>query len=427
MATKVSSASSRSKDTPSSGGASARPFVVGLAGSPNTGKTTLFNGLTGLRAQTANFSGTTVERKRGWLSIDGADFEVLDLPGLYSLRSATAEERIAADVLLGKRAGTPKPDAVVVIANADNMERSLFLISQLLEHHLPVVVALNMVDVADSHGIHVNVEELKKELGCPVVPMVARGGRGLDELRAELFSLREASLVDDIIEFSYPEPACDACGSCPFQSRYSWSDKVASRCVKAPRVARGRKTEVIDRMLTHPWVGLTSFLGVMLAVFYLIFAVATIPMDMIDALFGNLGGWIARHVPDGDFQSLLVDGIIGGVGGILVFLPQICILFFFLAVLEDSGYLARAAFVMDRLMRRIGLPGTAFVPLLSAHACAIPAIMASRVIRDPRDRLVTILVAPGPRSGGVLFVCWESDTQEAPTPTPCFLPEEWFS
>lgn len=373
---------------------SGKSFLVALAGSPNTGKTTLFNALTGLRAQTANFPGTTVERKRGWLSIDGQRFELIDLPGVYSLRTATAEERVACDILLGNKPGQVPPDAVVVIANADNIERSLFLISQLLEHDLPVVVALNMVDVAESHGIHVDAQALSQDLGCPVVPMVARGGRGIEDLKQELKKLSVPRPHDDGIEFLPAQRSCEACGTCPFQSRYTWSDQVAAHCVQAPRVARGRKTEKIDRFLTHPVVGVGAFLTVMMTVFYLIFAVATVPMDMIDALFGGLGGWVAGLVPAGDFQSLLVDGIIGGVGGILVFLPQICILFFFLAVLEDSGYLARAAFVMDRLMRRIGLPGTAFVPLLSAHACAIPAIMASRVIRDPRDRLVTILVAP---------------------------------
>lgn len=386
--------------TPVRGAASApdgetRPRLIAMAGSPNTGKTTLFNALTGLRAQTANFSGTTVEHKRGEFSLDGRRFEILDLPGLYSLRAANAEEEVTREVLLGERPGVPKPDVVAVVADADNIERSLFLISQLSDHETPVVVALNMMDIADRHGIHVNVPALEKELGCPVIPMVARSGQGVEDLKRAL--ARAAGHLDENIDFAWdPAPGlgCDSCGTCPFQSRYSWSDQVVSRCVSAPRVAPGRRSERIDRVLTHPVVGVGAFLSVMLAIFYLIFAVATVPMDLIDTLFGELGGWVSRVVPPGDLQSLLVDGIIGGVGGILVFLPQICILFLFLALLEDSGYLARAAFVMDRLMRRIGLPGTAFIPLLSAHACAIPAIMASRVIKDPRDRLVTILVAP---------------------------------
>jgi len=367
--------------------------TIALVGSPNTGKTTVFNALTGLRAQTANFSGTTVEKKVGLAIVDGQSIDVIDLPGIYSLSAATPEEQITCHVISGNISGVRKPDVVVVIADAGNIERSLFIISQLLEKDIAVVLALNMVDVANQHGIHVDPSKLSDELGCPVVPMVARSGKGVSELKAELARSLQSDNPDRIV-LARAKPSCNACGSCPFQARYSWSDDITSRCVRSPRVARGSITEKIDSVLTHPVVGVVAFLGVMLSVFYMIFSVASVPMDMIDSLFAGMGGWISSHLPDGDFQSFLVDGVIGGVGGILVFLPQICILFFFLALLEDSGYLARAAFVMDRLMRRIGLPGTAFVPLLSAHACAIPAIMASRVIRDPRDRLVTILVAP---------------------------------
>ncbi|HMP98073.1 MAG TPA: ferrous iron transport protein B [Kiritimatiellia bacterium] len=369
-----------------------RPLVA-LVGSPNTGKTTLFNALTGLRARTANFAGTTVEKKSGWAVCENRTVEILDLPGIYSLKAATPEEQVTSDVVLGSARDVARPDVVVVLADADNLERSLFVISQLLEHQVTVVVALNMVDVAERHGLHIRPEALAAELGCPVIPMCARTGEGVDALRTAIARAlsREG---EESVSLRPAAPACGACGSCPFQSRYAWSDDVAGRVVRAPRVARAGKTERIDRFLTHPVAGIAAFLGVMLSVFYLIFSAASVPMDLIETLFAGLGGWIAGHVPAGDLRSFLVDGIIGGVGGILVFLPQICILFFFLALLEDSGYLARAAFVMDRLMRRIGLPGTAFVPLLSAHACAIPAIMATRVIRDPRDRLVTILVAP---------------------------------
>lgn len=369
-----------------------RPTVA-LVGSPNTGKTTIFNALTGMRAATANFPGTTVEKKVGIVQLGGRLVEFIDLPGIYSLNAVTPEERLASRILRGENADVAPPDLVVVIADADNLERSVFVASQLLELDLSVIVALNMIDVAERHGQHIKPEALSIELGCPVTPMVARTGKGIEELK----TLIDQTLRDDTadrIPITNPTASCNACGLCPFQSRYSWSDLVASRCVKAPRVARDGLTEKIDNVLTRPFIGLLAFMTVMLGVFYLIFSVASVPMDMIDGLFAGLGGWVAAHVPDGDMQSFLVDGVIAGVGGILVFLPQICILFFLLALLEDSGYLARAAFVMDRLMRRIGLPGTAFVPLLSAHACAIPAIMATRVIRDPRDRLVTILVAP---------------------------------
>ena len=367
--------------------------TVALVGNPNSGKTTLFNALTGLRAQTANFPGTTVEYARGRMTVHRRHLDVIDLPGLYSLRAATPEERRARDVITGRVSGMAKPDVVVVVADADNIERSLFLVSQLLDYGKRIIVALNMVDVAERHGIRVDIEKLSAELGCPVIPTVARSGQGIHELKEAIEELvdRKAPIR---IRLADQAPACETCGGCPYQSRYNWSEGITSRCVERSRVASERRTEKIDKVVTQPVAGLLGFLAVMLGVFYLIFSVATVPMDLIDGLFASAGDIVGRVVPPGNLQSLLVDGIIGGVGGILVFLPQICILFFFLALLEDSGYLARAAFVMDRLMRRIGLPGTAFVPLLSAHACAIPAIMATRVIRDPRDRLLTILVAP---------------------------------
>jgi len=367
--------------------------VVALIGSPNTGKTTIFNALTGLRAHTANYSGTTVEKKNGVATCGDRLVEVIDLPGVYSLQAATPEERVTSDVLAGHIKNVNKPDAAVVIADANNIERSLFVISQILERDIPVVVALNLIDLAERHGIHVDSHQLAVELGCPVVPMVASKGIGVEALKMEIERVLRVDRKERI-PLAQPSTHCGSCSSCPFQNRYNWTDGVAARSVKSPLVAKGRKTEKIDEVLTHPVVGVVAFLSVMLSVFYLIFSVASVPMDLIDGVFARLGGFVAEHIPDGDFQSFLVDGVIGGVGGILIFLPQICILFLFLALLEDSGYLARAAFVMDRLMRRIGLPGTAFVPLLSAHACAIPAIMATRVIRDPRDRLVTILVAP---------------------------------
>lgn len=372
---------------------SATPCTFVLAGSPNCGKTSIFNALTGMRSKTSNFPGSTVERRMGRCKVDGRAMHVLDLPGLYNLSATTPEEKVAHDTILGKRAGQTAPDAAILIADANNIERSLFLLSQLLEHDLPVIVALNMMDVAKRHGTHIDVEEMSRELGCPVVPMVARKGQGVQALKEEMAKLAARPATESPIVL-HPPPSCTGCASCPFQTRYSWSDEVAGRCVETQHVATEQWTGKVDSFLTHPVFGLAAFMTVMLSVFYMIFSVATLPMDIIDGLFAHLGGWLSSIMAPGDLQSLLVDGILGGVGGILVFLPQICILFFFLALLEDSGYLARAAFVMDRLMRRIGLPGTAFVPLLSAHACAIPAIMATRVIRDPRDRLVTILLAP---------------------------------
>jgi ferrous iron transport protein B len=377
-----------------------------LVGNPNAGKTTLFNALTGLRAKTANFPGTTVESRTGRVTLGGEVVELLDLPGLYSLGAATPEETIARDALMGAVPGLPRPDVALLIVDATNLERNLFLASQVLELKVPTVVALNMIDLADRAGIKVDAKKLARELGCPVVPVSARLGKGMAELRQAL------ELVLDLpVEAATPKPAstCATCGGCPFQARYDWAEKVGSTCATGDRAAHGRKTERIDKVLTHPVVGVLAFLAVMFGVFLLIFSVARYPMDLIDVLFAHIGRWVndtlplwAAHLPAGgfrafvetDLRSLLVKGVIGGVGGMLVFLPQICILFFFLSLLEDTGYLARAAFVMDKLMRRVGLPGKAFVPLLSAHACAIPGIMATRVIDDKRDRLVTILIAP---------------------------------
>lgn len=370
-----------------------RTATVVLVGNPNAGKTTLFNALTGLRAKTANFPGTTVSRRSADISLARGEITLVDLPGLYSLQPTTPEERIACEALLGTRTGAPKPVAVVLVVDATNLERNLFLASQVMEQDVQAVVALNMIDVARAEGLQLDIAGLAQELGCPVVPVSARTGEGLDDLRRELGRVLDQRLIRIPI-VQQKVAACTACASCPFQSRYMWTEDVASRHTRTHRSSRGTRTEHIDRVLTHPVVGLVAFFSVMAAMFFLIFQIATVPMDMIDHLFATIGGWVSTWLPDGDLRSLVVDGVIGGVGGILVFLPQICILFFFLALLEDTGYLARAAFVMDRLMRRIGLPGKAFVPLLSAHACAIPAILSTRVIEDRRDRLITILITP---------------------------------
>jgi len=362
-----------------------RTSCFALAGNPNCGKTTLFNALTGLRAHTSNYPGTTVECRRGRCKINGEEIEVLDLPGIYDLNATSEEEQVALDVLAGKSAGFSSPHGVIVVTDATNLHRSLFLISQVIEMKLPVVVALNMIDLAEAAGSRIDAGKLAAEIGCPVIPVVALTGRGVDELRAAIQQMETA-----------PEPAtpCGSCGGCRFQSRYAWSDSVAGRCVQHTPGPANAWTERLDHVLTHPVIGVVAFLAVMVGLFFVIFRLSHIPMDLIDAIFSRVGAWIAQHMAASDFRNLLVKGIIGGVGGLLVYLPQIGILFFCLSLLEDTGYLARAAFVMDRLMRRVGLPGKAFVPLLSAHACAIPAIMATRVIEDKRDRLVTILVLP---------------------------------
>lgn len=355
-----------------------------LVGNPNGGKTTLFNALTGLRAHTANYPGTTIECRVGRCRSGGSVVELLDLPGIYDLNATSEEEQVALDALQGQSHRFGAPDGVIVVADATNLSRSLFLISQIVEMKLPVAVALNMVDLAEAKGIRIDAAQLAAEVGCPVVPVVARTGRGVEELRAVLSHL----------EMPAPRESCGGCDGCRFKARYAWSDGVTQRCVEQAQTPANRWTEWMDHALTHPVFGVVAFFAVMLGLFFLIFSLAKTPMDLIDGLFSDLGGWLGRSLPEGDLRDLLVQGIIGGVGGVLVFLPQICILFFCISLLEDTGYLARAAFVMDRLMRRVGLPGKAFVPILSAHACAIPAIMATRVIEDKRDRLATILVLP---------------------------------
>ena len=368
---------------PAAGALPTTGYRLALAGNPNGGKTTLFNALTGLRAKTSNYPGTTVEHRLGHFALAGGDITVVDLPGIYDVKASSEEEQVALNVLTRERF-----DLVIVVADATNFNRSLFLASQIMEMQAPVILALNMFDLAEAAGIRIDVAGLARELGCPVVPIVARSGRGLDVLRAEI---RRCQTVPIPAQTVAP---CAACGDCRFQSRYAWTDAIAERCVQHSGQPVHPWTERLDHILTHPFLGIAAFFAVMLGVFFLIFRLAHIPMDLIDGLFSHVGAWASDHLPAGDLRSLVVQGIIGGVGGMLVFLPQICVLFFCLSLLEDTGYLARAAFVMDRLMQRFGLPGKAFVPLLSAHACAIPSIMAARVIDDKRDRLVTILVIP---------------------------------
>jgi ferrous iron transport protein B len=364
---------------------------IALIGNPNAGKTSLFNQLTGLRAKTANFPGTTVEHRRATIHFRDHAVTLIDLPGLYSLEAVTPDERVAVAALEGQAPGIPAPDAILIVADSTNLERHLFLAGQVIELGRPTVVALNLIDAAEEQGLTFSLPELEARLGCPVVPVSARTGAGLEQLLA---AIDQAATVRQAPEVPPALSACGSCAGCRFAARYDWAESVSTATVHGDATAHGRRTEAIDRVLTHRIVGLACFAGVMTLVFLLIFWLAQFPMDFIDGLFSTAGETLGRWIPAGDFNSLVTDGLIGGVGGMLVFLPQICLLFFVLALLEDSGYMARAAFVMDRLMHRVGLPGKAFVPLLSAHACAIPAIMSTRVIEDRRDRLATIMVIP---------------------------------
>jgi ferrous iron transport protein B len=367
--------------------------VVALVGNPNAGKTTLFNRLTGLRAKTGNFPGITIEKSEGSMDLlDGHRVNIVDLPGLYSISGASDEERISRDVILGHAPGLAKPAAVIVILDATNLERNLFLISQVIELKVPTIAVLNMIDLARRDGLKINADELAGELGCPVVPVSARTGEGIQQLKQVLHLSIHQKETDRVVPHLL-HATCAGC-SCPFKGRYDWAEQVTEKCMDSSRVAIGRKTDRIDRFLTHPVAGLFGFFAIMVGVFYLIFSLASVPMDMLDTGFAWAQEFVGQFIPQGHIHSLIVDGVIGGIGGVIVFLPQICILFFCLSLLEDTGYLSRAVFVMDRLMRHVGLPGKAFIPMLSAHACAIPGIMATRGIEDKRDRLVTILTLP---------------------------------
>lgn len=376
-----------------------RPMRVALVGNPNCGKTTLFNRLTGLRAKTSNFPGTTLECRTGKLVVEGTAIDILDLPGLYSTVHAQSEELLAAQALHGGLPGVERPDAAVVVVDATCLARHLYLASEVREMGIPMVVALTMMDQAKHQGLTICLETLGKELDAVIVPVSGRTGEGMAALSGAVAELVEhpelgqhaagkaAEMTDRI--------ACTACSSCPHTNRHTWACGVGTAAAGTDQGTElGPKTEVVDKALTHPFIGLVFFSLLMAGLFILLFKLAGYPMDWIDQSFGAIGGWVGDALPEGLINSFIVDGLIGGVGGVVIFLPQICLLFLVLTLLEDTGYLARAAVVADRIMHKVGLPGKAFIPMLSAHACAIPAIMSTKTIETRRDRLITILVLP---------------------------------
>ena len=362
-----------------------------LLGNPNTGKTTLFNRLCGMRAKTANFPGTTTDLRVGRLQLPiAADateaFDVVDLPGLYSLKLDLPESTVAVQALAGTSG--PAPAAAIVVADATNLSRHLMLVGELTREGVPFVVALNMIDLAHRRGLSFDLEKMAQAIGAPVIAIAARSGRGIDQLLAALAPVCTAG------EARPTTPGRAVVSAAELEL---WAENVVSESVGgAHAVGSGSDTllDRIDETFTHPILGLVIFHLVMAGLFWAIFAVASVPMDLIEAIFSNLGGFLEARMPAGAVRDLLVGGLIGGVSGTVVFLPQICLLFFLITILEDTGYLARAAFVMDRLLCRFGLPGYAFVPLLSSHACAIPGILSTRLIPDRHDRFATILVAP---------------------------------
>jgi ferrous iron transport protein B len=438
----------------------ARTFTVALIGNPNTGKSTLFTGLVGVRQHVGNYPGVTVEKKTGRMQFAGRQFELIDLPGLYSMAPRSRDEMVAVDLLLGRRDDVAPVDAVLCIVDASNLQRNLYLVSQVLELGLPTVLAVNMLDVAENHGIRIDLKLLEQRLGMPVVAVQANrrvglgrlktalaaaltasaGGKKHDEtplpeafeaevtaLEAELAAVSAADgapplprclvrrLLLDVNGYlqrtllqeaqDYWTPRLEAArahlatAGCPVPevetfARYDWAHDVLEGAVVEPHRYKVTGTDRIDRVLTHGFWGMLVFAVVMLVVFQAVFVGARPVMQWIQDTTAAAGGWVEAHMADGALRSLLVGGVVGGAGAVLAFLPQILVLFACLAVLEDCGCMARSAYLMDRVMVRVGLSGKSFIPLLSSFACAVPGIMATRVIENERDRLTTILVAP---------------------------------
>ena len=423
------------------------PIVVTL-GNPNTGKSTLFNALTGMRQQVGNFPGVTVEYVRGTTQIGDAEVVVVDLPGTYSLAAQSPDEMVAIDVLLGRIAEVGQPNLAVIVVDASNLRRNLFLASQVLELPIPAIIALNMVDSAESCGITIDPELLAQELQVPVVAMCANRGVGIADLRAAIdqalhaapsarapvdSALRDAAQTifdglqhrDRAIDVATIERALIDVGgyaeqrllafdpalravlaqhrerlghgrplaAVEAQRRYTWIAQVIGK-VEQRAASRQQLGDFVDKILNHPFLGSIAFVLTMAIVFQSVFAWAAPVMDLIDAQTAALGVTIEKHISSPLLASFLSDGVVAGVGSVIIFLPQIIILFAFIILLEDTGYMSRAAFLMDRLMRWCGLSGQSFIPMLSSFACAVPGIMGTRVIPGTRDRIATILAAP---------------------------------
>jgi ferrous iron transport protein B len=436
-----------------SSAAPTKTIRVAIVGNPNTGKSTLFTALAGVRQRVGNYPGVTVEKKTGTLRHDGQIFELIDLPGTYSLAPRSPDEMVAVDVLLGRRDNAGPPDVILSIVDAGNLERNLFLVSQVLSLGLPTVVALNMIDLARDRQIEIDAAALAQRLGVPVCTVQANRHIGLEHLKVALAQaasepiaarenpfpaafqheaaelgtwlngqtdqrlpqfLVERLLLDgdgylegellngnaeegkqklhaareSLAAVGMPVPAVEA------MARYDWVARMLAGVSRRPDDHRRTTSDRIDAVLTHKVWGTLIFIAAMAILFSSIFKLALPVMDAIDGAKDSLGQFVTDHMPDGALRSLLVDGVISGVGAVVIFLPQILILFFFIAILEDCGYMARAAFLMDRLMAGVGLSGKSFIPLLSSFACAVPGIMATRVIENRRDRLATILIAP---------------------------------
>ncbi|MBX3292490.1 MAG: ferrous iron transport protein B [Acidobacteria bacterium] len=365
-------------------------IVIALAGNPNAGKTTLFNSLTGLRQKVANYPGVTVERKEGNWKLPFGHARLIDLPGLYSLEATSLDEQIARQVIAGELKDIPRPSAVIAVVDSTNLERNLYLVTQILEFGIPVVVALTMMDVFEKQGHEIDIALLSKRLGVPVIAVNAKDGRGVEDLAKAASDAVGKPAASFKLEAAEDGDSQNA----RIFARYNFVSDVVQAAVRHNDLEKHRRSEKIDSVLTHRFFGLAILAGLMLLVFQAIFSWASLPMDLLEQGFGWLADESRAVIPAGILNDLVSDGIIAGVGGVVVFLPQILLLFFFISLLEDSGYMARAAFLLDKLMSRVGLHGKAFLPLISSFACAIPGIMATRTIESRRDRFATIMIAP---------------------------------
>jgi ferrous iron transport protein B len=360
--------------------------MIALVGSPNCGKTALFNVLTGSKQKVANYPGVTVERKEGFVTLSyGEKIRLLDLPGTYSLRARSPDEEVTRDVILGNLSSESSPDVIVCVADATNLHLGLRLVLEIKKIGKPVVLALNMMDVARKRGYDVDLDILSKQIQVPVIPTVAIKKNGISELILAV-EKELGKRKTDCITWTEPDSQ---------EIRAYHKDIERILCIANRKQGTASKwTKHLDDILLHPVAGLISLLVILFFMFQAVFTWAKIPQEAIQSGFDALQGFVTHVMPDGVLRSLLSDGIIAGVGSVVVFIPQILTLFFFILLLEDSGYMARAAFLMDKLMGGVGLHGRAFIPLLSSFACAIPGIMSARTIENKKDRLITILIAP---------------------------------
>ena len=366
-------------------------ITVALAGNPNAGKTTLFNALTGLKQKVANYPGVTVERKEGPCQLNGSTARLIDLPGLYSLDATSVDEQIASAIIRGDQEGISRPDVIIAVVDATNLERNLYLVTQLFEFGVPVVVALTMIDEFERQKHEIDVEMLSAMLKSPVVAINAKSGRGVDQL---ISRVKEVIGNRPEVPYIIHEDTDESGPTGKIFSRYKFISNAVQESVWHSDHKRHRISERIDKILTHKVFGLMILVGILLLVFQTIFSWASLPMDLLEAAFGAAADTVRSSMPPGILTDLIADGMIAGVGGVVVFLPQIMLLFLFISLLEDSGYMARAAFLLDKLMSGVGLHGKAFLPLISSFACAIPGIMATRTIESQRDRFATIMIAP---------------------------------